>query len=219
MLHRIFIAINLPPQIKKVLASYQKQFQKEFSSLDSLSNNIVKWILPENFHITLEFLGNMSDQGILDIGNYAKKIALKNEPFNLVLDDISFGPLGNYGESTIKTPKFIWARGQQSPELSKLFRDLDNILFIRKVTLRKGDKNLMEKEKNSSHFTPHITLARLRQWQFSKIEFDERPRVNENLDLNFRINSIQIMESQLKKMGPMYTILESVDLGSVEYQL
>lgn len=212
MLHRIFIAINLPPNIKRILASYQKELQKIFVSSEELQDS-AKWVLPDNFHVTLEFLGNMNDQEILDVGNYTKKVALQNEPFNLVLSNISFGPFVKYEEWTTKTPKFIWVRGEQSPQLNKLFTDLDNALFVQKKILKRGNKSLVGKE-DTRHFSPHITFARLRQWQFRRVAFDERPEINEEINLNFRVDSIQIMESYLKKRGPIYTILESIDLGS-----
>ena len=215
MLHRIFIAINLPPRIKKIIASYQKEAIKEFSSFDELQG-AAKWVIPENFHVTLEFLGNINDQEILDVINYTKKVALANEPFNLVLSEISFGPLRDYEESETKIPKFIWVRGEHSPQLDKLFRELDKALFVQKKTLMVNDKNLMGK-KGLSYFSPHITLARLRQWQFRKIGFDERPSITKNIDLKLRVDSIQVMESSLRRKGPIYTVLDSIDLGSPIY--
>lgn len=148
--------------------------------------------------------------------NYTKKVALANEPFNLVLSEISFGPLRDYEESETKIPKFIWVRGEHSPQLDKLFRELDKALFVQKKTLMVNDKNLMGK-KGLSYFSPHITLARLRQWQFRKIGFDERPSITKNIDLKLRVDSIQVMESSLRRKGPIYTVLDSIDLGSPIY--
>jgi len=212
MLHRVFIAINLPPKVKKILASYQKRIQDSFSSLKN-SGEFAKWVKPDNFHITLEFLGNVNDQEIEEICRFSKKAALKNEPFDLLLNNISFGPLESYEEER-RTPKFIWVRGELSPELNRLFRDLDNLIFVQKKTLKVGSENLAEKEDGLSHFTPHVTLARLRQWQFRRIDPEERPQIEEELNLSFGVDSFEVMESQLKKKGPIYTVLESINLGS-----
>ena len=216
MLHRVFIAINLPPNIKRILASSQKKLQKTFASDDELRDS-VKWVLPDNFHITLEFLGNMSGQEILDLVHSLRRIAPRNEPFNITMSTISFGPLPSYEEWTRKIPKFIWVRGEPSAPLNKLFQSLENELFVQKKTLKRGDKDLEGEKEESRHFFPHITLARLRQWQFRKVAFDERPRITEEINLSFGVESIQIMESYLKKSGPIYTVLESVDLGSTNY--
>ncbi len=42
------------------------------------------------------------------------------------------------------------------------------------------------------------------------MEPEERLEVNEEIDLTFEVNSIEIMESQLKRGGAEYIVLESV---------
>ena len=54
MRHRIFIAINLPEDVKKELAKYQEKWP-EFPA---------KWMSPENIHITLEFLGYLTNENL-----------------------------------------------------------------------------------------------------------------------------------------------------------
>ena len=58
-------------------------------------------------------------------------------------------------------------------------------------------------------FAPHITLARISSWEFRSIEPEERPEINEKIDLMFTVESIEVMESELHRGGPVYTILES----------
>ncbi len=59
------------------------------------------------------------------------------------------------------------------------------------------------------NLVPHITLGRIKIWEFKQIEPEERPEVNEEINLKFEVNSIEVMESVLKKGGPEYIILES----------
>lgn len=63
-------------------------------------------------------------------------------------------------------------------------------------------------------FSPHITLSRIRTWQWRQMEPEERPEVNKDISLSFEVNSIEVMESQLKRGGSEYTILESAQLNS-----
>ena len=60
--------------------------------------------------------------------------------------------------------------------------------------------------------SPHITLGRIKTWEWKVIEPEERPEVDEKINLSFEVNSIEVMESQLKRGGPSYTILESCPL-------
>ena len=59
---------------------------------------------------------------------------------------------------------------------------------------------------------PHITLGRINVWEFRKIEPEERPVLDEDININFKVSSIEIMESVLKRGGPEYTILKSYNL-------
>ena len=61
-------------------------------------------------------------------------------------------------------------------------------------------------------FVPHITLARINEWQWKSIEPEERPEVTEDIDLAFTVESIEVMESILRRGGPKYEILESCHL-------
>ncbi|MBI2450685.1 MAG: hypothetical protein HYV47_04100 [Candidatus Nealsonbacteria bacterium] len=160
MRHRIFIAINLPEDIRKELAGYQLKWPEL----------PCRWTRPENLHITLEFLGYITDDEILTILQNTKELALKHESFTINLNKICYGPPDKM------PPRMIWAVGRKNEEFN---------------------------------FIPHITLARIKTWAWKQIEPEERPEVNEEINLSFDVNSIELMESELKRGGPQYTILES----------
>lgn len=162
MRHRIFIAINLPEYIKKKLADYQSKWP----------DLPARWIKKENLHITLEFLGDTTDEELLDVLKNTKELAEKHEPFFINLNKIIYGPPKG-------APRMVWATGEKIKEFD---------------------------------LSPHITLARLKTWELRQIEQEERPDINEDINLSFEVSSIEIMESELKKGGPIYTILESCPL-------
>jgi 2'-5' RNA ligase len=70
------------------------------------------------------------------------------------------------------------------------------------------------KKPESRIYTPHITLGRIRVWEFRQIEPEERPDIEKEISLSFQVNSIEVMESQLKRGGSEYTILKSCPLKS-----
>jgi len=200
MRHRVFIAINLPAEIKRELAN----FQSKWPELP------VRWVRLENLHITLAFLGYLSDEELVEVLKITKEAAQRNSAFQINLVKICYGPPKKM------PPRMIWVEGEKSKELGKLQGDLENSLAGR-ITY-KEDYNpptaLPPKGRAPSRpYTPHITLGRIRQWEFRQIEPEERPEVNEEISLSFGIKSIEVMESQLKKGGAEYTILESAQLG------
>jgi len=184
--HRIFIAINLPEEVKRELA----KFSDRYPELPA------KWTNKDNLHITLEFLGDLTSQEIGDTCEIVKEVAKRHTPFQISLSKILYGPPKK------NPPKMVWVEGKKSEELGDLKDDLQDIL-LEKVKFRPDERG----------FAPHITLARISEWEFKKFELDERPEINEEIDLIFTAESIEVMESELRRGGPVYTILESHNLG------
>lgn len=165
MKHRVFIAINLPEKIKQALVDYQKKWPEL----------PIRWTKKDNLHITLEFLGYLTDEEVAKTCQETREMALKHTPFTINLNKICYGPPKKM------PPRMIWAMGEKIPALN---------------------------------ISPHITLGRIRTWQWRQIEPEERPVVDEDISLKFEVSSIEVMESILKKIGPDYTILESCPLKS-----
>jgi len=161
--HRIFIAINLPDRSKSKLAEYQLAWPEL----------PCRWTRKENLHITLEFLGYLTDEELVEVCEKTDKMASEKKSFTVRLNKICYGP----GDE--KPIKMVWATGEKIKELN---------------------------------INPHITLGRIKTWQFRQIEPEQRPEINEDIDLSFEVNSIEVMESQLERGGPKYTILQSCPL-------
>lgn len=186
MLHRIFLAVNFPEGIKKKLISYQENWP----------NLPIRWTKPENLHITLLFLGNLDDNQLNETMKKSKEIISKHKSFIVNLKNISYGPPKR------NPPKMVWVEGEDCPELSSLQKDLEEGIF--------GLPSYQYKDRDKRELHPHVTLGRIKAWEFRKME--EKPDIDEFLDLSFQVNSVEIMESFLKKGGPEYIVLESIEL-------
>ncbi len=185
--HRVFVAINLPLEIKKKLFSYSEKW------LDLPA----KWTPRDNLHITLEFLGALTDEEIGEVCVSVKEVAERHNSFSINLSKILYGPPKKM------PPKMVWAEGEKSEELSELREDLENSLTEK---VRFVPENRV--------FAPHITLARISAMEFRVIEPEERPEINESVDLFFTVESIEVMESEMRRGGPVYTVLESHSLNN-----
>jgi 2'-5' RNA ligase len=189
MKHRIFIAINLPEDIKKKLVDYQSKWPEL----------PIRWTRKENLHITLVFLGYLNDEELLEICKVTKKVASQNPVFSVNLNKIFYGPPKKM------PPRMVWAEGEKSKEFTSLIEDLEKSLMT------SGEVHFSPEKRA---FSPHITLGRVKTWEFRQIEPEERPEISEEISLNFEVNSIEIMESHLKRGGPDYAALESAPLKS-----
>ncbi len=185
--HRVFIAISLPDDVKKALFLYSKKWPELQA----------KWAVKDNLHITLEFLGDLTDEEIGEVCTAVKDVAKRQSCFSLNLNQILYGPPEKMPQ------RMVWAMGEKSKELSALRQEVENAL-IEKVSFIPENRTV----------APHITLARIGAWAWKQIEPEERPEINESIDLLFTVESIEVMESALKRGGPQYIILESHELNS-----
>jgi 2'-5' RNA ligase len=195
--HRVFIAINLPDDIKRELIKHQEKFKNKFIFVgeDGENFDLAKWTIKDNLHITLEFLGYLTDQEIADTCQITKEIAQNHESFSVNLNKIEYGPKNKAFAS------MIWASGEKSKEVSELKNNLQNAL-LESVNFKPESRG----------FIPHITLARLKEWQLKAISIEEQPEIAEDINLIFTVESIEVMESVMKKGGAQYEILESCEL-------
>ena len=189
--HRVFIAINLPADIKRQLFSFSEKWAKLPA----------KWTPKDNLHITLEFIGDLTDIEIGEVCLAVKEVAKSHKPFSINLNKVVYGPPLRQGFAG-RAPKFVWVNGEKSEDLIDLKEDLQELL-LEKVSFKPEDRN----------FIVHITLARILEMEFRNFDLDERPEINEDIDLFFTVESIEVMESELRRGGPVYTILESHVLG------
>lgn len=189
MPRRIFIAINLPEKIKSQFVNYQRKWP----------DLPIRWTKKDNLHITLVFIGYVKDEEIPEICQIVEEMAGKNSIFTISLNKIIYAPPKKM------PPRMVWVSGEKSEQLTKLQRALENSLLS--SPLRENIKQ----EKRL--YSPHITLGRIKRWDFKQLEIEERPSINEDVSFSFEVNSIEIMESQLKKTGAEYTVLESIPLS------
>jgi 2'-5' RNA ligase len=184
---RIFLAINLPTQIKKKLS----EFQKEWADLP------VRWTKENNLHITLIFIGYVSDEEMLEICRLTRQIAQQHQPTEIKLERVCLGPPD-------RPARMIWIEGEKNPGLVQLKNDLEEAL----LNSAKSGYRCRE----NRPFRPHITLARIKQEEWRCLP--TKPKINKEISLVFPVTSIEVMQSHLSRGGSDYAVLESAELAS-----
>jgi len=191
MIQRIFIAISLPEEIKKDLIGIQNQY-----------NLPVKWVDSESLHITLLFLGAVRSDQVNRIIRITEKIASKYPTFSLNFKKITYGPNASV------PPKFVWLRGEDNDLFEKLRNEIDQKLKSEKLYYLSGQRDETK---------IHVTLGRIRKWEWAKVDPEDREIVDQAVDFKIPVNEILIMESKLTPgRPPKYSILERVPLKTSE---
>ena len=175
---RIFIGIPISSKIKSILSSIK-------TSIHS-SRDIIKWIPPENIHLTLSFLGNISER---EISNVIQSIenGITFKFFKIKVEGLGVFPSTNF-------PKILWVGISNGVDELTLLHQ-----FIEKSV--REYKSFNKKEK----FMPHITIARIRR---SQRKIDVLPFLNTVYSpIELDINSICLYESLLSPEGVQYKVL------------
>lgn len=173
---RLFIAIDTNSK------KYFENIQTQIKQIQELQCNYSK-----QFHITLAFLGNKTEQECSYIKDKLKTI--KFEKFNLATK-----PTLGYFPSQ-EFIRIIWTRLQESKELKTLQHKVVSLI----------DKYYSQKEP----FVPHITVGRVKNSNQSKLVWHKLNNIIYPLK-KFQINSIKLYKSQITTNGPEYKELLTI---------
>ncbi|OGZ34689.1 MAG: 2'-5' RNA ligase [Candidatus Portnoybacteria bacterium RBG_19FT_COMBO_36_7] len=194
---RIFIAVNLPEDIKRQLLDFQKKWEYSFTRQSLGGGGPVRWTKKNSLHLTLVFIGYADEQEIYEICRLTKEVAKKYERLDLIFEKILYGPPG-------KPPRMIWLKGKVSEELANIKNELEEV-FV-------SSQNLRAFRIEKRPFSPHITLARINMGQW--LNLAQKPQIEQDFKSIIPVANIDVMESDLKRDGAEYTILESAPLGA-----
>ncbi len=175
---RLFIAIFPPTEIRESLASSTSGIRVEGGA---------RWVRSENIHLTLKFLGEVSDEAE-GIASALREAASRHAPFELA-------PSGFGGFPSERKTRVIWAgaKGDIHP-LRDLAEDVEASL------------EPLGFERESRRFSPHFTLGRAKRRPV-KMEIENEPDIPA-----FVVEEILLIKSETKKEGAVYTPLETFRL-------
>lgn len=190
---RTFVAVELPKEVRGELKKIQQQL-KPF-------NFPVKWVEPEQIHLTLSFLGDVLESRIDKLYEAVEKGRFGIKPFTLKPSSLGCSP-------NFKKPRVVWIGLEGEAEiLAKLQKQIEENLLAYGFQPRVREK-----------FTAHLTFGRVRR----KATGGERLRLGQKLQkLIFtpfaqviKVETVSIIKSDLFPIGPVYTKLRETKLSS-----
>ncbi len=183
MKHRVFLAVNLPDEVKHYLASLIEELKEQNQ------RRVIKWVDSTLLHITLSFLGDLDDEQIEEI-----KILVKEELVNFNQTILELDSIGAFPE--LDKPRVVFVEAK------------DESKIIYKLQKSLTDKfNRLGMELDQRPWKAHITVARVRdRGELKGIDYKiER-------GTTWQVQTIDLMESVLTPQGPEYTALEKFKL-------
>jgi len=192
---RSFIAVEIPHEIQQAIHQSTANLRKGVGSL-------IRWVAPENMHLTLKFLGDISPASV-DILTQM----LRAEADSFLCFDIHLKGIGAF--PNLKRPRVIYIGIQAPAGLEALQRGIES------ASHRLG----YESDPNGGRrFSPHLTIGRVRQGASTSDQQKIRQAL-ENIHIDSlgtaRVDSVHLYKSDLKPSGPVYTKLYSVPLKKI----
>ena len=177
---RCFVAIKIPEPIQKLLRSVQTELQSHIRK--------ASWTKSGNFHLTLQFLGDIRSESVAAIGESIQRGIETHLPFS-----VAFGGIGAF--PNLARPRVIWIG---------MTDGASTVSTLAKVVNREL-KPLGFPIDNRFH--PHLTLARLRT-PMNLQTLKNILRKYDTIDGGaMRVNEISLIQSQLHPNGAIYTPL------------
>lgn len=185
---RLFIGLKLPKKQKARIHRAARPLRE-----DELP---VRWVEPDNFHVTLKFLGEVRKDRVATVEEALARVASATKAFS--------ADLGGFGAfPTVRRPRIIWLGVEATPELRCLKQDLE---------WRLGDIGF---DVETRAFHPHVTLGRVRKdtgagafrgldERFAALEFEDE----------LRVHTVDLMESRLSPAGARYVVVSGMRLAS-----
>lgn len=178
---RTFIAVEIPHEIKSHIADFQRELKPE--------NFPIRWVKPNGIHITLKFLGEISEDLVENIKTEIFEKPPVREPFEIMVSGTGVFPNN-------KKPRVLWTGVTNgAEELAALAGKIDN---------RLGD--LFDIQKETRALRPHLTIGRVKKsYRIKNLERFISPDIL--YAGSFSVNEIVLMKSVLTPAGPEYTPL------------
>ncbi|MGC9046539.1 MAG: RNA 2',3'-cyclic phosphodiesterase [Minisyncoccia bacterium] len=181
---RLFIAINFNDDFRKMIGNKVNELKTKFTNYD-----FIRFLPPENWHLTILFLGYQNEEKLNTIQTIVKKYNLLDK-VAINFNSITYGPIN-------QTPRMIWinTNNKTSQLLGQMQQKISNDLLSHQISFQQENRT----------FNGHITIARFLKSSF----FQKSPLPSLNINLNWQINSydIVLMQSYLSKSGAHYKII------------
>lgn len=157
----------------------------------------VTWIRPENLHLTLRFLGDVTEAQITTVADYMRPMLAARPSFAAVLRGVGVFPHP-------RRPSVIW-NGFESAD--------NDALAIQRVAEHAA--GLIGLAPETRPFEPHVTLGRVRKESQKGGVFDVLLRENPFATDAFTVDAVSLFSSELTPQGARYTRLHRLTLDGL----
>ena len=150
------------------------------------------WVKPENIHLTLRFLGEISPEEAAVVASALKAVGGRHSPFTLKVGVVRGFPKAN-------RPRILCLGIAEKGALSDLYEDIEQALSDLGV------------KRETRPFRAHLTLCRFRLKKGRQEAFTGG--TGRDINVEVRVGSFEVLKSVLDPAGAVHSVLESIELN------
>ena len=184
---RAFVAIPLPVLHREALAVLQHELAS--------SGADVAWVGPEQLHVTLKFLGAITELQRHALEARLRPIAAETAPCTLSLNEVGAFP-------SVASPRVVWVGIQEGRE---------TLVRLAEAIEQAGEAIGVPRE--ARPFAAHVTLGRVRSGTRRQALTERLRAVRWTPPPPWHATAMILYESVLSSAGSRYTILADIPLG------
>ena len=197
---RTFIAIELDENHHAALRDLQTRLRRELAAAKTAGSSTardVRWVTPDNIHLTLKFLGDVKSDKLPDLQRAVADACAGAAPFTLSITGAGAFP-------NTRRPNVIWVGVSGDVErAAALAQKIDDACAA------------LGFAREERPFSPHLTLGRIkRDARPSDRHFIGEMIVNAHVGTfgELRVERVSVMKSELHPGGSVYTRLAEIQL-------
>lgn len=185
---RTFLAIDIGHALRSSLSRLMEGLEQTVEG--------VKWVTPENLHVTLLFLGEVDQRDLLGVCRAADRVASEQAEFTLSVEGLGCFP-------NERRPRVLWAGIAKGAEEIVGLHDALEIPLL--------DLGCYRRE--ARKYSPHLTLGRLAGEDASAGLTTELRQKKAWSAGQTTVKELHVMASVLTPSGPEYTVLSRAKFG------
>lgn len=174
---RTFVAIKI--QAEKETLNQLEDFKRLFK------NDKIRWVSPENFHLTIRFIGNITREKLYELVDKLELIGEINRSFALKIKGAGYFKHSN-------KPRAVFLKICDSEELNVLVKQIERIVV---------ECGFYEELKP---FRPHLTLGRIKHLESRTKFYSVVDTLGDTNYQNVMVSEFVLYQSILKPSGPVY---------------
>ncbi|MFN3975802.1 MAG: RNA 2',3'-cyclic phosphodiesterase [Aquificaceae bacterium] len=173
-----------------------KRIQEAVEKVQAQGKDFIrgKWVEPQNFHMTFQFIGEVEQEKLIEILKSLQDVAKRLKPLKIKYKGLGVFP-------NIDRARVLWIG----------VADGHRQLIDMAKSIVRANKEIGVKDEGKP-FYPHVTICRIKEYDKKALKNLLRQYENTSFGEDL-VDRVALIKSSLTSVGPIYTVIEEFYLN------